>query len=121
MSWTLLLQEESSYYLARAPLVVTVHCVIAGGTSSNNTPPQTTTTNIAKHHDVGIGEDSLTTFRDAIRFARHISVPYIWIDSLCIIQDDEEDWVTESAQMASIYENAYIVIAATQAEPGGID
>lgn len=53
------------------------------------------------------------TFQDAITFARKINLQYIWIDSLCIIQDDTSDWETESALMASIYSNAYITLAAT--------
>ncbi|KAE8441884.1 hypothetical protein EG329_004190 [Mollisiaceae sp. DMI_Dod_QoI] len=53
------------------------------------------------------------TFQDAITFARKIKVEYIWIDSLCIIQDDTSDWESESAVMADIYSNAYITLAAT--------
>ncbi|KAJ3554083.1 hypothetical protein NPX13_g10713 [Xylaria arbuscula] len=53
------------------------------------------------------------TFRDAILIARKLELKYIWIDSLCIIQDSKSDWETESAKMASIYKNAFITIAAT--------
>jgi len=35
--------------------------------------------------------------RDAIQAARSLCIPYLWIDSLCIIQDDDVDWKTESA------------------------
>ena len=38
---------------------------------------------------------------------------YIWIDSLCIVQDDVDDWLAESAKMADIYQNGYITIAAS--------
>jgi hypothetical protein len=55
------------------------------------------------------------TFQDAITITRSLSVQYLWIDSLCIIQDDTADWDRESAQMASIYENARLVIAASRA------
>jgi hypothetical protein len=37
----------------------------------------------------------------------------MWIDSLCIIQDDPDDWRREAASMAAVYENAYFTIAAT--------
>ena len=53
------------------------------------------------------------TFQDAINFARRLDLRYLWIDSLCIIQDDTDDWRRESAKMASIYQNSYITIAAT--------
>jgi hypothetical protein len=39
-------------------------------------------------------------------------VKYLWIDSLCIIQDDVEDWHIESGKMADIYSDAYLVIGA---------
>jgi hypothetical protein len=52
-------------------------------------------------------------FQDAIETARAIGLEYIWIDSLCIVQDDPEDWKAESKQMMAIYSNAYLTIAAT--------
>ncbi|KAI1112027.1 heterokaryon incompatibility protein-domain-containing protein [Nemania sp. NC0429] len=58
------------------------------------------------------------TFQDAIVFARKLGVRYIWIDSLCIIQDSDDDWRAESAQMAAIYENAYVTLAATKSRNG---
>ncbi|KAK8102405.1 hypothetical protein PG984_015551 [Apiospora sp. TS-2023a] len=58
------------------------------------------------------------TFWDAICMTRKLGIDYIWIDSLCIIQDDTLDWQRESAQMASIYRNAYLTIAATKASSG---
>ncbi|KPA35248.1 heterokaryon incompatibility [Fusarium langsethiae] len=40
---------------------------------------------------------------------------YLWIDSLCIIQGDEEDWKRESKRMEKVYASAYCTIAATSA------
>ena len=51
-------------------------------------------------------------FKDVITIARKLGVQYIWIDSLCIIQDSQEDWEIESSKMASYYGNAYITLAA---------
>ncbi|WAO92468.1 HET domain-containing protein [Fusarium falciforme] len=42
-------------------------------------------------------------YLDAIRITRDLGFRYIWIDSLCIIQDSEEDWKKESLKMASVY------------------
>ncbi|KAI5458358.1 heterokaryon incompatibility protein-domain-containing protein [Mariannaea sp. PMI_226] len=53
------------------------------------------------------------TFKDAVKLAQGLGVRYLWIDSLCIVQDDREDWEIEAAKMASIYEGAYLVAAAT--------
>ncbi|KAF2183407.1 HET-domain-containing protein [Zopfia rhizophila CBS 207.26] len=52
-------------------------------------------------------------FQDAIIITRQLGLRYIWIDSLCIIQDSIRDWETESAKMSAIYENSYITISAT--------
>jgi hypothetical protein len=38
---------------------------------------------------------------------------YIWIDSLCIIQDQQEDWQIESSKMGDVYRNSLFTIAAT--------
>ena len=56
------------------------------------------------------------TFRDAIEVARQwLGLHYIWIDSLCIIQDPEEDWQLQCSTMRQIYQNATCTIAATGA------
>jgi hypothetical protein len=52
------------------------------------------------------------TCRDAVVIARAIGLRYIWIDSLCIIQDSNEDWEKEAALMGDVYSNAVITLAA---------
>lgn len=65
-------------------------------------------------HQQGISFDALPkTFQEAIIFARRLFFQYLWIDSLCIIQDDEEDWREQSALMAAVYSNAVLTIAAS--------
>lgn len=56
------------------------------------------------------------TMRDAINLTRRLGLQYIWIDSLCIIQDDPEDWKREAKSMASVYEKALLTLAATAAD-----
>ncbi|KAL4890044.1 heterokaryon incompatibility protein-domain-containing protein [Aspergillus ambiguus] len=58
-------------------------------------------------------------YRDAIVIARRLHIPYIWIDSLCIIQDSTEDWQAESAKMGYIYKNSFLCIAAAAAADNG--
>ncbi|KAK3388011.1 heterokaryon incompatibility protein-domain-containing protein [Podospora didyma] len=58
------------------------------------------------------------TFQDAVAFARRLGFRYLWIDSLCIVQDDADDWAKQSAKMAGIYENSTITLAATVAADG---
>ncbi|KAH4195895.1 hypothetical protein HBI04_109440 [Parastagonospora nodorum] len=68
---------------------------------------------------VNISFDTLPPlFRDAIVITRQLGLRYIWIDSLCIIQDSLRDWETESSKMGSIYQNSYITIAATNSGDG---
>jgi hypothetical protein len=53
------------------------------------------------------------TFQDVVSIARYLQVQYVWINSLCIIQDDRSDWEREASKMAEIYTNSYLAIAAT--------
>lgn len=55
------------------------------------------------------------SFRDAIRLARALSIRYLWIDSLCILQDCPSDWESESSQMLQYYSGAFLVLAASRA------
>ncbi|CZR47998.1 uncharacterized protein FPRO_12608 [Fusarium proliferatum ET1] len=52
------------------------------------------------------------TFQDSVIITRALGIRYLWIDSLCIIQGDVEDWERESKCMARIYHDAYVTIAA---------
>ncbi|KPM37809.1 hypothetical protein AK830_g8766 [Neonectria ditissima] len=56
------------------------------------------------------------TFKDAVTVARGLGLKYIWIDSLCIIQDDEVDWESESAKMEQVFSSAYCTISASSAK-----
>ncbi|KAF5531712.1 het domain-containing protein [Fusarium mexicanum] len=53
-------------------------------------------------------------YRDAIQLTRKLGVRYVWIDSLCIVQDNEDDWRQQASLMAQIFRNAYVTIAATK-------
>ncbi|KAK0616221.1 heterokaryon incompatibility protein-domain-containing protein [Immersiella caudata] len=60
-----------------------------------------------------IGLSSLpANFHDAIAITRQLSIQYLWIDSLCIVQDSPEDWEAESAVMGDIYRRSFITISA---------
>ncbi|KAI1119092.1 heterokaryon incompatibility protein-domain-containing protein [Nemania sp. NC0429] len=59
----------------------------------------------------GFSLDELTpAVRDAVEVTRTLSIPYLWVDALCIIQDDLSDWEKESSAMADVYRRAYITI-----------
>lgn len=56
------------------------------------------------------------TFQDAVRLSRFLRSDYIWIDSLCIIQGSEDDWIHESKAMVDVYRHSKCNIAATAAQ-----
>ncbi|RGP80681.1 hypothetical protein FLONG3_1156 [Fusarium longipes] len=74
---------------------------------------KTTQANV-KAHKEGIDFFSLPlVHREAILTTLYLGIRYIWIDSLCIIQDSREDWQAESVTMGSVYSNAHLTLAAT--------
>lgn len=57
-------------------------------------------------------------FREAVHIARRLEIRYMWIDALCIKQDDLDDWKAESVVMDLVYSNSYLNISATLSEDG---
>ncbi|KAI3337550.1 heterokaryon incompatibility protein-domain-containing protein [Xylariaceae sp. AK1471] len=55
------------------------------------------------------------TFQDAIIVTQNLGMRYIWIDSLCIIQDDSQDWQQEAALMADVYKHSTCNLTAAEA------
>ncbi|RFU29641.1 hypothetical protein B7463_g6709, partial [Scytalidium lignicola] len=53
--------------------------------------------------------------QDAVRLTNRLGIRYIWIDALCIIQGDADDWEKESLCMGDVYENSHFTIAASGA------
>lgn len=51
-------------------------------------------------------------FTDAAAVTLHLGYQYLWIDSLCIIQDSTIDWNAESVKMGDIYRGAVVTITA---------
>lgn len=56
------------------------------------------------------------SFQDAVKVTRKVGLKWLWIDSLCIVQDDDEDWRRESLRMGTIYENAEITLASSHSK-----
>lgn len=52
------------------------------------------------------------TFRDAIGLTKALGINYLWIDSLCIIQDSPDDWAQECTRMSSVYMGSFVNIGA---------
>ena len=82
-----------------------------GLSGSQKMPLQTTRRNL-KQHCKGISYQCLpSTFRDAVIVTRMLGIKYLWIDALCILQDDQDDWLKQSSQMGSIFKDSLITIA----------
>lgn len=60
-------------------------------------------------------ESLSANLRDAIITTRRLGFRYLWIDSLCIIQDSTPDWETEASRMAQIYNHSTMTISASRA------
>lgn len=75
-----------------------------------------TTRNILPEYLKGICFEMLPqTIKDAVSVCRELRIPYLWIDSLCIVQDDEGDKEREIPQMGLVYQHARLTIAAAKA------
>jgi hypothetical protein len=62
--------------------------------------------------------DSLSkTFQDAVEITRRLEVDFLWIDSLCIIQGDKQDWQREASRMGKVYSNGMVNISAHSDDP----
>ncbi|KAK4442511.1 heterokaryon incompatibility protein-domain-containing protein [Podospora aff. communis PSN243] len=79
------------------------------------TPPFTckdsTGTLAALRSGISISDLPLT-IQEAIHVCKALRIRYIWIDSLCIIQDSKEDWIAESVKMGTVYSMAKVTIIA---------
>lgn len=53
------------------------------------------------------------SYQDAVSIVRHIGIKYLWIDSLCILQDSEEDFSKEAECMGNIYAGGVFNIVAS--------
>jgi hypothetical protein len=79
-------------------------------------PLQTMKQNLKDHMGRLVWNILPLAFRESFELVKALGIQYIWIDSLCIVQDDDDNWKTQAMRMASIYENAKITIALHQEE-----
>lgn len=97
---------------ARAKYATLSHCW-----GAKKTPLVTTRANFDAHTtSIRLGADALT-FRQAAQVTRRLGLRYLWIDSLCIIQDSRDDWAREAARMSSVYNNGTVCLAAGSESP----
>ncbi|KAF2022578.1 HET-domain-containing protein, partial [Setomelanomma holmii] len=84
-----------------------------GKPSDGTLKPLVTTRSNFSDHVASIPLDTVPiTLRQAIEVTRALEIQYLWIDALCILQDDQADWVREASRMADVYANAIVTFAA---------
>lgn len=57
-------------------------------------------------------------FQEAIEFIKSLSIKYLWIDSLCVIQSgpgSTEDWLSECSKMQAVYSNCILSLCLSRA------
>ena len=79
-------------------------------------PHGTTNARLAEYHSALPMNDLPATIQDAISITRALLVPFLWVDSLCIIQDSAMDKTLEIAKMSSVYKNSYVTFCASRAK-----
>jgi Heterokaryon incompatibility protein (HET) len=62
--------------------------------------------------------DMSQKFRDAINLTHGLGLSYSWIDSPCILQDSEEDWIIQSTKMSEIYKHVFVTISVFSSAEG---
>ncbi|PMD20119.1 HET-domain-containing protein [Hyaloscypha hepaticicola] len=80
---------------------------------SNSEAQLKTTTDSLPDRLFGIDKNEMTAvLRDAVQITKSLSINYLWVDALCILQDDISDWERQCVNMDKIYGNAHITLRA---------
>jgi hypothetical protein len=77
-------------------------------------PMQLTRSNFTDYERAILFEEQAQTIKDAIKVCQSIGLQYLWVDALCIVQNDLNDKSVEIAKMPSIYGSATVTIAAAR-------
>ena len=72
--------------------------------------------NLEEHKRAIPVADLAQSIQDAIAITRNLGIRYLWIDCLCIIQDDKKDKSREIGKMRNVYANSYLTICAGRAK-----
>lgn len=74
------------------------------------------THNKDKYHQSIPTENWPQIYKDTVALSRTLGIRYVWVDSLCIIQDDGKDWNTQASLMHRVYAHGYLNLAHACAE-----
>ncbi|KAI1428664.1 heterokaryon incompatibility protein-domain-containing protein [Xylaria sp. FL1777] len=88
------------------------YCTLSYCWGDQINPPWITTKANLQSRQVGFDRSELPpTLHDATIIAQQLGLRYIWIDAICIVQDDDDDWASEGSRMADIYKGSQLTIA----------
>jgi hypothetical protein len=73
---------------------------------------KTTAQNLEYHKEKIPFRSLPKTLQDAVTIVRRLQIQYLWIDALCIIQGDPDDWSREAGKMCLVYSFAHLTISA---------
>lgn len=92
------------------------YCILSYVRGTTDIDCRLTKDKLAQYWRSGIQFSALpATFKDAVAVTALLGIRFLWIDSLCIIQDDEQDWQTETSKVAILFHDAELTISATDA------
>ncbi|QDS72602.1 hypothetical protein FKW77_001509 [Venturia effusa] len=74
---------------------------------------RTTSENVSVHRKQILMDALPPAFQQAIQLTRALGIQYLWIDALCILQDDAADWAREAGRMADVYAHCFLTISLT--------
>ncbi|KAF2682662.1 HET-domain-containing protein, partial [Lentithecium fluviatile CBS 122367] len=102
------LVSTTHYTFVPAPYLVLSHCW-----GQVNPYCKTTEANFNAYFDSIPFQTLLPTFAEAIVITHQLGLKYLWVDSLCIVQNDSNDWEKEAAKMAGIFREAFLTTSAS--------
>ena len=106
--------EMPQVFASKLQYATLSHCWGARGAKENAV---LLTSNIESRQSDGLAWDMLPkTFQDAFKVVSWLRIDWLWIDSLCIIQDSQSDWQKEVSMMDRVYMNAEVNISADSGE-----
>ncbi|KAF5863547.1 hypothetical protein ETB97_009791 [Aspergillus alliaceus] len=106
--WTVCIRDDQNKEDHTGRYVALSHCW------GKCLPFATTTENLEdRKREIRISDMS-QVFQEAILITRRLGIRYLWIDTLCIVQNDRHDWQVEAGRMAAVYMDAFLVIGASK-------
>ncbi|KAF2452439.1 heterokaryon incompatibility protein-domain-containing protein, partial [Lineolata rhizophorae] len=81
-----------------------------------NQPLVTLRQNLAAHKRAILVEEMPLTLQHAVLTTRRLGFRFLWIDALCIVQDDPAEWEKEAIEMGNIYRDSFLTLAAAGSE-----